>query len=232
MHRSLWCSDTCLFAFSHIYIMPQWNFCCWRKRVRDVNWPRKIIWMLKQLLLLKQLRKHLESHSLQRSFQSAYRKCCGSETASLYVVNDLLQASNEGHVSVSSPLVLLAAFHTIERGILIAKLCTTCGCSGTVWDWFISYLSCCTKSVFAGHESALSALKCGVPQSSVLGPLLVTLYTCPLCTVICQSDYSYHFFAHDSQLHSLSISSDFTTLPYSLKICFEDVTKGMSDGKC
>ena len=61
------------------------------------------------------------------------------------------------------------------------------GSSGAVLDWFISYLSCRTQSVFVGHESTPSVLQYGVPQGSVLGPLLFTLYTHSLSTVICQS---------------------------------------------
>ena len=64
------------------------------------------------------------------------------------------------------------------------KLHTTFGCSGTVLDWFASYLSFRTQSDFVGHASTPSALKCGVPQGSILGPLLFTLYTQSLSTVI------------------------------------------------
>ena len=74
-----------------------------------------------------------------------------------------------------------------------------------------------------------SALKCGVPQGSVLGPLLFTLYTQSLSTVICQSSHSYHFFADDSQLHNLSTPSDFPVLVHSLKDCIEDVAAWMCD---
>ena len=122
-----------------------------------------------------------------------------------------------------SLLDLAVAFDTVDHSILITRLRSTLGCSGKVLDWFISYLSCRTQSVFAGHESTPSALKCEVPQGPALGPLSFTLYTHPLSTVFCQSDLSYHFFADDSQLHKSSAPSDFPVLACCLKDCIEDV---------
>ena len=180
-------------------------------------------------IVLKQFLQHLESHSLLELFQSAYRKCHSTETALLRVVNDLLQASDTGHVSILSLIDLSAAFDTIDQGILINRLHTTFGCSRKVLDWFASYLTCCTRSVFVGHESTPSALKCGVPQGSFLGPLLFTLYMQALSSVICKSGHSYHFFADDSQLHNSSIPSDFMALVHSFKDCAEDVAEWMSD---
>ena len=145
------------------------------------------------------------------------------------MANDLLQASDSGHASILSLLDLSAAFDTIDHGILIKRLHNTLGCSGTALNWFTSYLNCCTQSVFVGHESSPSALKCGVPYGSVLGPLLFTLYTQSLSTVICQSGHSYHFFADNSQLHNSSIPSDFPALVHSLKDCIEDVAEWMSN---
>ena len=83
--------------------------------------------------------------------------------------------------------------------------------------------------MFVGHESTPSGLQCGVPQGSVLGPLLFTLYTQPLNTAICQSRLSYNFFADDSQLHKSSVSSDFLVLACCLKECIEDATEWMGD---
>ena len=128
-------------------------------------------------IVLKQFLQHLLSLSLLEPFQPAYQKCHSTETALLRVVNDLLHASDSGCVSILSLLGLSAAFDTTDHNILITRLRTTFGCSGTVLEWFISYLSCCTQSVFVGHESIPSVLPCGVPQGSVLGPLLFTLYT-------------------------------------------------------
>ena len=85
--------------------------------------------------------------------------------------------------------------------------------------------------MFVGHESTPSVLKCGVPQGSVLGPLLFTLYTHPLSTVICQSGLSYHFLADDSQLQKSSVPSDFPVLACCSKDCIEDVAEWMADRK-
>ena len=70
-----------------------------------------------------------------------------------------------------------------------------------------------------------------MPQGSVLGPLLFTLCTQSLSTVICQSGHSYRFFSDDSQLHNSSIPSDFPALVHSLKDCIEDVSQWMIDSK-
>ena len=110
--------------------------------------------------MLKQFLQHLESHSLLEPFQSAYRKCHNTEAPLLRVVNDLLQASDSGHVSILSLLDLSAAFDTIDHDILIKRLHTTFGCSGTVLDWFTSYLSFHSQSVLVGHTSTPSTLKC------------------------------------------------------------------------
>ena len=122
-------------------------------------------------IVLKHFLQHLQSHSLLELFQSVYQKCHSTETALLLVVNDLRPASDSGCVSILSLLDLSAAFDTADHNILIARLHTTFDCSGTVLDWFSSYLSCRTQSVFVGHRSTPSVLQCGVLQGSVLGPL-------------------------------------------------------------
>ena len=129
-------------------------------------------------VVLTQLMTHLETHNLLEPFQSAYRKCHSTETALLRVVNDLLQASDDGYVSILSLLDLSAAFDTIDHVILSQRLSSTFGCTGTALGWFQSYLSNRTQSVFVNDiQSAPSNLKYGVPQGSVLGPILFTMYT-------------------------------------------------------
>ena len=65
----------------------------------------------------------------------------------------------------------------------------------------------------------------------ILGPLLFTLYTHPLSTVIRQCGLSYLFLADDSQLHKSSVPSDFPVLACCLKDCVEDVAEWMGDSK-
>ena len=135
-------------------------------------------------IVLKHFLQYLDIHCLLEPFQSAYRKCHNTETVLLRVVNDLLQAPDSGCVSILSLLDLSATFDTVDHSILITRLRGTVGCSGTVPEWLISYLSCRTQSVFVGHESVSSVLQCAVPKGSVLGPLLFTLYAHHLGTVI------------------------------------------------
>ena len=134
-----------------------------------------------ECIALKQFLQH--SHSLLELFQSAYRKCHSTETPLLCMVNYHLHASDTGHVSILSMIDLPEAFDTTNHIVLINRLHTTFGCSRTVLGWFISYLSCHTQSVFVGHKSTPSALKC-VAQGSVLGPLLFTKYTQSLSNVV------------------------------------------------
>ena len=221
-------------CFKHALVKP-----LLKKASLDPNclkhyWPVSNLPFLSKVLeriVLKQFLQHLQFHSLLEPLQSAYQKCHSTETALLHVVSDLLQASDHGCVSILSLLDLSAAFDTTDHNILITRLRSTFGCSGMVLEWFISYPSCRTQSVFVSHESAPSGLKRGVQQGSVLGPLLFTLYTHLLSTVICQSGISYHFFADDSQLHNSSVPSGFPVLACCLKDCIEDVAEWMADSK-
>ena len=186
---------------------------------------------LLERIVLSQLLHHLKTNHLLEPFQSAYRKSHSTETALLRVVNDLLQVSDKGKVSILSLLDLSAAFDTIDHDILFSRLSCTFGCAATVLDWFKSYLHDRTQSVVNGIRSPPSLLKYGVPQGSVLGPVLFTMYMQPLSSVIKQSGALYHFFADDSQLHRSALPEDLPDTASELKTCIEDVAKWMKSNK-
>ena len=150
---------------------------------------------------MKQLQKHLSDNKLLETNQSAYRKDHSTETAVLSVLNGLLEKADERQVSLMALLDLSAAFDTLDHSILLKRLDVTFGIRGTVYKWFLSYLSDRQQSVLI--NSVLSdprPLLYGVPQGSVLGPVLFTLYSQPLSDVIIFHGCDFHKYADDTQL--------------------------------
>ena len=142
-------------------------------------------------------------------FQSVYRKFYSSETALTRIHNDLLLATNRQKVSALVLLDLSAAFDTIDHDILLKRLNSCFGISQTAYSLLLSYLTNCTQAVVIEQEfSSQLPLHRGVPQGSVLGPLLFTLYTTPLSNLLIDSLIQFHFYADDTQLYISFSSSD------------------------
>ena len=161
---------------------------------------------------------------------SPYMKCFSTETALVKVINDLHGASDQ--VSILAMLDLSAAFDTLDHDILIDILSTTFGSSGCVRRWFMSYLVGCTQSVIVdGSISARSTLEYGVPQGSVLGPLLFTLYTYPLGNLISHYNISYHFYADDLQLYGSAVPCEVPSMAANLSIAITGVCSWMAYNK-
>ena len=149
-----------------------------------------------------QLNDHLNKNRLFEEHQSAYRKCHNTETALVKISNDLLLSADNKDVSILVLLDLSAAFDTIDHCILLNRLRESFGLDGTVLNWLKSYLTerkQCVK--IDNYFSSELHLPFGVPQGSVLGPLLYTLYTVPLGCIIKKHNLNYHFYADDSQLY-------------------------------
>ena len=150
-----------------------------------------------------QLQGHLDTNGLHVKFQSAYRRGHSTETALLRILNDLLVMTDGGNNAVLVLLDLSAAFDTLDHTLLLQRLHAEIGLDGSALDWFSSYLSCRSQQVLVGHAlSAETPLLCGVPQGSVLGPLLFSLCTRQLADLIHKYCIDYHFFADDSELYS------------------------------
>ena len=144
---------------------------------------------------------HLTSNKLLNPHQSAYCKHHSTETALLYIHDHLINAIGSQKVSCLCLLDLSAAFDTIDHSILITRLSSWFGIHGSALDWFKSYLS--SRSFRVRCDDILSSLytsSCGVPQGSVLGPLLFVMYTTPLSTLISSLSLNHHLYADDTQL--------------------------------
>uniref|UniRef100_A0A8C6U6R4 Reverse transcriptase domain-containing protein n=1 Tax=Neogobius melanostomus TaxID=47308 RepID=A0A8C6U6R4_9GOBI len=181
-------------------------------------------------VVCEQLTFFLDQSNIHESFQSGFRKQHSTETALLKVSSDVMMAADSGKRTVLILLDLTSAFDTVDHQVLLRRLRDEIGLSGSVLQWFSSYLSGRSFSVSANQIGSESAdLLCGVPQGSVLGPVLFLLYMIPLGKIIQRfSDVSFHLFADDIQLYCSFEPSEIQKLN-SLLHCLVEIKQWLSE---
>jgi hypothetical protein len=159
-------------------------------------------------VVANQVKQHLTAASMENPHQSAYKRGHSTETTLLRVQNDVLQAMDKGCVTALTLLDMSAAFDTIDHKLILDRLSTKYGFSGVALNWFSSYLKNRVQMVKVQNVlSDPTSLNVGVPQGSVLGPLLFTMYTAPLSDLINQFQVQHQLYADDTQIY-MSFSTD------------------------
>ena len=196
--------------------------------VSNLPFVSKII----EKVVASQLNDHLSKHDIKEKFQSAYRRLHSTETAIIKLQNDILRCLGNRKCVLLVLLDLSSAFDTIDHDILISCLRDRFGVQGTALSWFRSYLSDRLQCVCVKHcFSKGRCLKCGVPQGSVLGPLLFILYLFGLGDILRGYDIDYHFYADDNQLYLSFEPNQEGDLERAISIlqkCAADIRKWMT----
>ena len=183
-------------------------------------------------IVLHQLNRYVNKFNLNEEFQSAYKEFHSTETALIKVVNDLAINADNNEVTILCLLDLSAAFDTIDHTILMKRLEIEYGIKGVVLKWFHSYLSNRTQAVVVdGVKSEDRSLKFGVPQGSVLGPILFTMYMKPLSRITEKFNLNDHFYADDSQLYKSTIPKNIPFLATKFEECFCEIKSWMNENK-
>ena len=124
----------------------------------------------------------------------------------LKVKADILKVMDNQEVTCLVLLDLSATFDMVDHKILLERLENYFGSNGMALQWIESYLTNLSQRVVIGDMNTTGtksegiSLEFGVPQGSVLGPILFTLYICPLGQ-ICAIQVQYHLYADDQQIY-------------------------------
>ena len=164
--------------------------------------------------------------------QPTYKQFHSTETALLKVHNDINLNIDNGKATALTLFDLSATFDTIDHNILITRLSTWYGISGTALSWFTSYLTDRQQTIKIGNcFSDMLPTSCGVPQGSVLGPLLFTLYTPPLSSVIQGHNLDHHLYADDTQIYISLTTPDGCRSLHQPRHCLQYVSLWMKNSK-
>ena len=142
----------------------------------------------------------LETFKILVNFQFGFRKFHSSYMALLTLMDQLISSLEKKQFVIGIFLDFSKAFDTVDHMILLQKL-SHYGIRGSALKWFTSYFSNRRQYVtYNGETSMMKGISCGVPQGSILGPLLFLIYMNDWCSV-CKHTIPI-LFADDTNLFS------------------------------
>ena len=179
---------------------------------------------------LIQLVQFLNTHDLFCKVQSAYRQFHSCETALTKVSNDILINLDYNHSTFIIMLDLSAAFDTIDTDILLKRLENIFHIKGVALAWFKSYLSNRNFKVKINCYYSNGVITFyGVPQGSILGPILFLLYISEIEKIAKLYGFQLHMFADDMQLYISFQPCDILSSISNVEHCLRHIKSWMSN---
>jgi hypothetical protein len=179
-------------------------------------------------IVLDRLNKHLTSNNLHNPNQFGYKKQHSCETLLTVFLNDVFLNTDSGKATLVIMCDLSAAFDTVDHNLLIKTLENTFLISDNSLKWFRSFLSSRTqKVVIRNSASSPRDILYGVPQGSVLGPVLFNLYTHSLSYTFSDCNFKSLSYADDTTGYlAFSIESQ-STIESSVNECLGNIKTWM-----
>lgn len=199
------------------------------KNYRPVN---NIVYLSKLIenTVLIQIIKHMDLISAHIAHQSAYKAKHSCETLLLKVTNDIFISFDNSKCVIILLLDLSAAFDTVDHDILLDILWYELGFRGVVFKWFSEFLKNRRQSVsIDGESSDFRDVNFGVPQGSVIGPILFNIYVRNLIKVMEQRGFTVHGYADDHQmLYEFQIDFQVAAVRRAIPLGLDFITNWMN----
>ena len=196
--------------------------------IANVTFISKII----EKLVASQLFNYLDANHLLPQCQSGFRKGHSTESLLLRLLSDIYCAIDRSQLTLLALFDVSAAFDSVDHDILLRRLSLTFGIKALPLEWLTSYLTDRSSStIFHSTRSPWRPTPFGLPQGSVLGPLLYILFTADIESLLATCSLLSHSYADDIQSYTHCSASHAAATVRSMLHAIDALNNWMSSNR-